>query len=112
MDDLQSKLSAMLGDPETMAQLQTMARSLGLDSPPAQKQEALPELDPAILQKLSGIARQSGTDRNQKALLSALGPYLSRDRIAKLERAMQAAKMARMASGFLGQGGLSLLTGR
>lgn len=114
MDNMEDKLNALLQDPDMMSKIQTMAQSLGLQnnqSPPP-KQESLPDFDPAMLQKLSGFARQSGVDRNQKALLSALGPYLSRDRLTKLEKAMRAAKMARMASGFLGQGGLSLLTGR
>lgn len=117
MDNMEDKLNAILKDPNMMRQLQTMAQSLGLQAPqkadtPPQKSEALPDFEPAVLQKLSGLAQQGGVDRNQRALLSALGPYLSRERLTKLEKAMRAAKMARLASGFLGQGGLSLLTGR
>ena len=116
MDNMEDKLNAILQDPGMMAKIQSMAQSLGLqnqqkaDPPP--KNDPLPDFDPALLQKLSGFAQNSGVDRNQKALLSALGPYLSRERLTKLEKAMRAAKMARLASGFLGQGGLSLLTGR
>lgn len=122
MDNMEDKLNAILKDPNMMRQLQSMAQSLGLQSqgsqsqqkadPPPPRNDSSPEFDPVMLQKLSGFAQQSGVDRNQRALLTALGPYLSRERIAKLEKAMRAAKMARLASGFLGQGGLSLLTGR
>ena len=117
MDNMEDKLNAILRDPNTMRQIQSMAQSLGLQNqqksdPPPPKNDSYPNIDPAMLQKLSGFAQQSGVDRNQKALLSALGPYLSRDRLSKLEKAMRAAKMARLASGFLEQGGLSLLTGR
>jgi hypothetical protein len=35
-------------------------------------------------------------------LLNALCPYLSRDRIGKLEKAMRAAKMAKLATGIMG----------
>ena len=42
---------------------------------------------------------------HQQALLSALNPYLTRDRISRLERAMRAAKLAGMATAFLGGGG-------
>ena len=117
MDNMEDKLNTILKDPNMMRQLQSMAQSLGLQSPqksdpPPPKIDNLPDFDPAMLQKLSGFAQQSGVDRNQRALLSALGPYLSRERLTKLEKAMRAAKMARLASGFLGQGGLSLLTGR
>ena len=72
----------------------------------------MPEFDPTILAKLSGFVGQGRMDGNQEALLTALHPYLSRRKVEKLEKAMRAAKMARVASSFLGQGGLSLLTGR
>lgn len=64
------------------------------------------------MQKLAGMTRQSGIDKNQQALLRALSPYISRERSAKLEKAMRAAKMARLASAFLNAGGLDMLTGR
>ena len=71
-----------------------------------------PNFDPALLAKLGSLAGQGRIDKDQQALLTALHPYLSHRKVEKLERAMRAAKMARMASAFLGQGGLSLLTGR
>lgn len=121
MDEMEEKLGSILNNPQMMQQIMSMAQALSQNAPPAQKQEpaptqenppALQSVDPAMLQKIAGLAGQSGIDRNQQALLKALGPYLSRDRIQKLEKAMQAAKMASMASTFLSQGGLSLLTGR
>ena len=115
MSEMEDKLNSMLSNPQLMQQIMTMARSLGQnpEEPPEPKQEApLPPVDLATIQKLSGLASQSGIDREQQALLQALSPYLQRDRISKLERAMRAAKMARLASTFLNQGGLSLLTGR
>ena len=65
-----------------------------------------------MLQKLAGLASSAGVDQEQKALLTALGPYLSRDRVHRLEKAMQAAKMAKLASSFLGGGVLQSLIGR
>ena len=116
MDQLEDKIGAILNNPQLMGQIMSMAQSLGNSTPPpcdAPKQESpLPDFDPAILQKLSSMVGQGNVDSNQRALLHALHPYLSRRKVEKLERAMRAAKMARMASGFLGQGGLSLLTGR
>ena len=58
------------------------------------------------------MAGQTGIDQNQQTLLSALTPYMNQAKVAKLENAMRAAKMARLASGFLGSGGLKLFTGR
>ena len=57
-----------------------------------------------MLAKLAGLSRQGSIDRDQQALLKALNPYLSKDRIGRLERAMRAAKMAKLAGSFLGSG--------
>lgn len=116
MAEMEEKLGAILNDPQMMQQIMSMAQSLGQSQAPTQepRQEpaAPPGIDLSLVQKLSGFARQSGIDGNEQALLKALGPYLSRDRIKKLENAMRAAKMARMASAFMNSGGLQLLTGR
>lgn len=119
MEGMEEKLGAILNDPQMMQKIMSMAQSLGQSSGPPREQEKrqesqnpLSQLDPAMLQKLGGIAHQSGVDNNEQALLKALGPYLSRSKIAKLENAMRAAKMARLASAFLGSGGMQLLTGR
>ena len=118
MDELEEKLGSILSNPQMMQQIMVLAQSLGTVSGPAPAREpepaapALPNIDLGTLQKLSGLAGQGTIDREQQALLKALGPYLSRDRVTKLEKAMRAAKMARLASTFLNQGGLSLLTGR
>ena len=114
MDQMEDKLGAILNNPQLMGQIMSMAQSLGQSAPnqephPAPEQ---PNFDPALLAKLGSLAGQGQMDGNQQALLTALHPYLSRRKVDKLERAMRAAKMARMASSFLGQGGLSLLTGR
>lgn len=103
MDEMEQKLNSVLNDPEMMGKIMAMAQSLGgsgSQTPP----DPLP--DPGTLAKLSGLARQSGMDPQQQNLLKALEPYLSSGRLRKLERAMRAAKMARMASSVLGSGKL------
>ena len=106
MDDLQARMGAILNDPEMMQKIAAMAQSLSppKDDPPpvAQEPPSLPNLDPGMIQRIAGLAGQTSIDSNQKNLLKALGPYLSRERISKLERAMRAASMARVASTFLG----------
>jgi len=111
-NDLEEKLGAILSNPELMQQIQSMAQSLG--QPPSaspSEQKKLP-FDPSILQKLGTLAGQTGIDTDQQTLLAALSPYLSQNRVKKLENAMRAAKMARLASAFLGNGGLQMLSGR
>ena len=100
MSELEEKLSQVLSNPEMMQQIMALAGSLGAAQPEPQQVREAPSLplDPALLGK---IAAGTGVDQNQKALLKALGPYLSRERSAKLERAMRAAKMATLASGLL-----------
>jgi hypothetical protein len=68
----------------------------------------MPEIDLGMLQKISGLAGQSGIDKDQRSLLHALSPYLSQERINKLEKAMRAAKMARMATALMNSGALKL----
>ena len=118
MEEMQEKLGAILSNPQLMQQIMSMAQAMGQSSAPAPEPESkpsappVPEIDLSMMQKLSGFAGQSGIDKEQQDLLRALGPYLSRERVSKLEKAMRAAKMARFASAFLNSGGLQLLTGR
>ena len=117
MDEIEDKLNAVLSNPQMMQQIMSLAQSIGTsstqktDTPPP-KSEGIPDIDLGMLQKLSGFANQGSIDRDQRALLKALAPYLSRERIGKLEKAMRAAKIARIASGFIGAGGLQLQSGR
>jgi len=115
-NNLEEKLSSILSDPNMMQQIQAMARSLGQSQPPtpqpAQEPQKAAMPDLSQLQSLSVLAGGAGIDSNQKALLNALSPYLSHDRVARLENAMRAARVARMASSFLGSGGLQTLIGR
>ena len=117
MEEMEDKLGAILNNPQMMQQIMSMAQALGqsqASQPEPAKQEApsLPAFDPGMIQKFSGLAQQTGITRDEQSLLKALSPYLSRDRIDKLEKAMRAAKMAKLASGFLNSGGLQLLMGR
>lgn len=116
MDSMEDKIGAVLNDPEMMQKIMTMAQALGGDSQDSTQEQTgqtpFPELDPALLQRFSGLARQSNIDKQQQNLLQALNPYLSRQRIQKLENAMRAARMARIAAGALSGQGLKLPTGR
>jgi hypothetical protein len=113
MDDLQAQLGAILGNPDMMSQIMAMAQQLGngisdssASPPPAPAESPLADLDMGAIAKVAGLASQTGIDRNQKALLGALHPYLSQERIRRLEKAMRAAKIAGIASSVLGSTGL------
>ena len=109
MSDLEQQLSAVMNDPAMMEKIMSLAQSMGSNAPsdkqPVEKEPAcsIPDIDLSMIQKLSGFAGKSRIDSNQKALLQALRPYLSGHRIQRLERAMQAAKMAGFATSLLGR---------
>ncbi|MBQ7341221.1 MAG: hypothetical protein IJW41_03545 [Oscillospiraceae bacterium] len=108
MDGIENQLQAVLGNPEMMQKIMSMAQSF--QSPPQEEapapQPSLPDIDMATIQRLAGFASQSNIDKNQRNLLSALAPYLSQYRISKLEKAMRAAKLAGLAGTFLSQSNL------
>ena len=118
MDGMEEKLGSILGNPALMQQIMSMAQALGKQEPEPVPQEKagapLPfgEGELGMIQTMSALMGKTGIDSNQQALLRALMPYLSSTRIAKLENAMRAAKMAGMASTLLSRSGLSLNTGR
>ena len=116
MDEMEEQLGAILGNPQLMQQIMSMAQSLGQSAPepPPPKQEpstALPDIDPAMIGKIMNLAGKTNIDRNQKALLCALEPYLTQQRLQKLEKAMRAARLAGAASALL-PNGIPFLSGR
>ena len=103
MEGMEDKLGAILGNPQMMQQIMSMAQALGASSPPPPEKPQPPQ-EPDI-QKLMPLLQGCGIDANQRTLLKALHPYLSRGRLDRLEKAMRAAKMAGMVSHLLGGAG-------
>jgi len=116
MESLEDKLGAVLNNPQMMQQIMSMAQTLGASQPSSEEHPAqapsIPDINPAAMQQIMALASQTGIDGNQKAVLRALQPYLTAQRLQKLEKAMRAAKLAGLASTALGSGALSFLTGR
>ena len=105
MEGMEEKLGAILGNPQMMQQIMALAQSMGNQpQTPQPPPPPPPGPDPAMVQKMVSIIQGSGINSQQQALLAALDPYLTRDRISRLERAMRAAKLAGMATTFLGGG--------
>lgn len=114
MSEMEERLNAILSNPQLMQQIASMAQTMGSKPAEGQEQQAAPSpgFDPKLLQTMARTIGQTGIDSNQQTLLHALSPYLSSYRVSKLERAMQAARLAGAASAFLNAGGLQMLTGR
>ena len=111
MSELEERLNGLLSNPQLMQQIASMAQTMNAQEQPPET-APLPSFDPRMLQVLTQTMGNTGIDSNQNALLQALSPFLSPYRVQKLERAMQAARLAGAASAFLNAGGLKMLTGR
>ncbi|MBQ9044755.1 MAG: hypothetical protein IJ112_02260 [Oscillospiraceae bacterium] len=97
MDDLQATLQALLDDPSELEQLaQTAASLLGGGDDAAQAEAQMPDLKQMLEMMRSGRASES------KKLISALSPYLSAQRRARLERAARIASFSSLAELALG----------
>ena len=95
-NDLEQQLRTMLNDPSAMQNILAMAQSLsGAGGSATSESEMIP------MQRLASLALDHDIDQQQSSLLSALSPYLSNDRLKKLEKAMRASKMAKLASAFI-----------
>ena len=119
MSELDDKLNSILSNPAMMQQIMSLAQALNQSEAQQQQQQQQPPpppvpqnqvqqanyassneraLNPNLLSKIAGIMQRGSIDKNQEALLRALRPYLSKQKLDKLERAMHAAKMAGIAS--------------
>lgn len=120
MSELEQRLNALMSNPQLMQQIASMAQTMGATSQQEQASQNTPpapsapsaSFDPKLLQTVAQVMGNAGVDENQEALLQALSPFLSGYRIQKLQRAMQAARLAGAASSFLNAGGLQMLIGR
>ena len=117
MAEMEDKLNSILSDPGMMQKIMTMAQALDGGSGKTEESSAevpsiFPEMDLATVQRITGLAKQTGVDKREQALLRALGAYISKERIIRLEKAMRAAKMAKVATSALSQKGIFGFQGR
>lgn len=112
MAEFEEKLNSILGDQNAMSQIMALAQSLsGAGGPPAAEEPhpepavappadmslGLNQVDPRLLQLGGRILKeyQRGEDKNT-ALLLALKPFLRQERYAKVDQAIQLARLARV----------------
>ncbi len=125
---LEDKVSSLLSSPDVMEQILSMAKSLsggaaakpqpappenaasapvGSPVPPAESSASAASavfggLDPQLLSMFSGLFQEYGERDDQRvALLLALKPFLKEERSAKIDRAIQLTKLARVAKAAL-----------
>lgn len=110
MENMEAAIEGVLSNPELMQKIMGMAQALG-GSPAASEDKAqsgpsqeMPEITPDLSQmaKIGSLLSQANIDSDQQNLLSALTPYISSPHIGKLKRAMQAARLAELATSMIG----------
>ena len=109
MGDFEDKLESILNNPQAMSQIMSLAQSLGgsgdNQTPSSEPEPAVihPDksqfpLDGRLLGLLSTLFTQySNHDDQRVALLNSLRPFVKERRYAKLDKAIQIAKLSRMA---------------
>lgn len=98
MEDLESKISDILSDPDAMAGILSMAKSLGLGTPEKPDEPQTADQDNGIPDTVAGLLSAAGhLNGKQTALLQALRPFLKESRQNKIDRAIQAARISRIA---------------
>lgn len=108
MDNMEQMLNSVMSDPQAMEKIMALAQSLGGNNhaapqaAPEPPVSSIPEIDMQTIQRMASIMGKTGVDSQQRALLNALRPYIGPHRLGRLERAMQAAKMAALATGLMG----------
>lgn len=108
MAEFEDKLNSILSNPQMMQQIMSMAGSFSQQAPPPPK-ETPPasqfSFDPKAMQSMMELLRGTQLDQRQCNLLNALGAYLPQEKIGRLQKAIQASKVAKFASAALNQKG-------
>ena len=121
MEDMDSRLNALLSDPEAMGRIMALAQQLSGESaasspppspePPPSSQQDDDGFDPMLLLKFLPLLQELRQDNSSQSMqfLSALRPYLKPERQPKVERAVKLTHLICVGKKFLTEGGLELV---
>lgn len=112
MSEFEDKLQSILGNPDAMNQIMSLAQSItgggaseeAAPAPPEPDEPAAGDalsmpgnLDPRLVQVgMRLLAEYNSSDDRKVALLTALQPFVREERYAKVDKAIQIAKLARV----------------
>ena len=108
MAEFDDKLSAILSNPDIMGQIMSMASAMGQSAPapqptpqrqsaPMQTDFGLP-FDPSAMAGMMDLLKRTQIGERERNLIRALRGFVPDDRLTRLEKAMQASRIARYAS--------------
>lgn len=108
MAEFDDKLNAILSNPEIMGQIMSMASAMGQSAPnpapaqpppppPQQPSPGLP-FDPGAMMGMMELLKSTQIGAREQNLIRALHGFVPDDRLVRLEKAMQASRIARYAA--------------
>lgn len=120
MEDMDSRLNALLNDPEAMGRIMALAQQLSgegaASSPPPFSESPPPQqeddgFDPMLLLKFLPLLQELRQDNSSQSMqfLSAMRPFLKPERQPKVERAVKLAHLICVGKKFLTEGGFELV---
>ena len=121
MEDMDSRLNALLSDPEAMGRIMALAQQLSGENaasspppspePPPSSQQEDDGFDPMLLLKFLPLLQELRQDNSSQSMqfLSAMRPFLKPERQPKVERAVKLAHLICVGKKFLTEGGLELV---
>ena len=116
MAEFDDKLSAILSNPDIMGQIMSMANAMGQSAPapqsapqpvqqapqrpsaPVQQQDFGLPFDPGAMAGMMDLLKRTQIGERERNLIRALRGFVPDDRLTRLEKAMQASRIARYAS--------------
>lgn len=112
MAEFDDKLHSILSNPEIMQRIMSMASAMGQSSPapepPAQRQSQPPAsppqqnpglpFDPSAMMGMMELLKSTQIGAREQNLIRALHGFVPDDRLIRLEKAMQASRIARYAA--------------
>ena len=117
MSELDETLQSILGDPKQLEKVAGLAAQLMGGVEKKEQPEAAPTgsfdgigdllggIDAGSLAKIAGVVTSLGGAKDSDKLFTALHPLLAPKRSEKLKKAIQIAKIVRVAENFIGKGG-------
>lgn len=102
MDNMNDMLSSVLGDPESLRQIQELADMLKDETENSSRNNntdagsesgSSDGFDPAMLMSIMGAVSAAGGNDKNRSLILALKPYLSSERQARADKAVKFLKM-------------------
>lgn len=106
MEDIASKITEMLQNPESVGQIKAMAESLfkgNEQETPQPADSGLGDIDIGSMMKVASLLKNSACD-NRSNLLLALKPHLSDERQPRVDKAIKILKLVSLIPVFREQG--------